>query len=156
MKLRFRRLIQILTLALIGGALWLQQRTDLPPDPRFNQETAAPITEQRRSEVDAAFAARQSNVIVSGGGTVARILADDREGSRHQRFILELDSGLTLLVAHNIDIADRIPELRVGGAVTFRGEYEWNDKGGVLHWTHKTLRGNHEPGWLVYEGIRYD
>jgi hypothetical protein len=156
MKLRFRRLIQILTLALIGGALWLQQRTDLPPDPRFSHETVASPTAQGRSQVDAAFAARQSNVIVSGGGTVARILADDRDGSRHQRFILELDSGLTLLVAHNIDIADRIPDLRVGGEVTFRGEYEWNDKGGVLHWTHKTLRGNHEPGWLVYEGIRYD
>jgi len=156
MKLRSRRLIQILTLALIGAALWLQQRTELPPDPRFNQEQVAPAAENRLSQIDAAFAARESNLMVSGGGTVVKVLADDRDGARHQRFILELDSGLTVLVAHNIDIAERIPDLEAGSAVTFRGEYEWNEKGGVVHWTHRTRRGNHQPGWLMYEGVRYD
>ena len=30
---------------------------------------------------------------ITGEGTVVRILADDNDGSRHQRFILELESG---------------------------------------------------------------
>lgn len=156
MRLRFRRLIQILTLILIGSAIYLQQRTELPPDPRFPESTAGSIGNGRQSQVDSAFATRTSDVVVTGSGTVIKVLPDDRDGSRHQRFILKLDSGLTVLVAHNIDIAPRIPDLAEGGAVVFRGEYEWNEKGGVVHWTHRTTRGDHEPGWLMYEGKRYE
>ncbi len=156
MKLRFRRLIQILTLVLIGAAVWLQQKTELPPDPRFDPAPVASRSEDQSSAIDAAFAARSSNLMVSGEGKVVKMLTDDRDGARHQRFILELGSGLTVLVAHNIDIGERIPDLVAGRTVIFRGEYEWNEKGGVLHWTHRTVRGNHEPGWLIYDGIRYD
>jgi hypothetical protein len=56
-------------------------------------------------------------------------------GSRHQRFILELGSGQTLLVAHNIDLAPRLPALAVGETVDFNGVYEWTPEGGVIHWT---------------------
>ena len=54
---------------------------------------------------------------VQGSGTVSRILADDNGGSRHQRYILRLDSGKTLLVAHNIDLAPRVAGLRDGDTV---------------------------------------
>jgi len=37
-------------------------------------------------------------------GTVIFVLADDRYGGRHQRFITELKSGQTLLISHNIDL----------------------------------------------------
>ncbi len=153
MKLRARRLIQILTLVLIGLALWLQQQTRLPPDPRYQQEGGVGVAST--SEVDAAFASRASNVIVRGTGRILKVLPDDRDGARHQRFILGLDSGLTVLVAHNIDVAPRVPDLAAGALVNFRGEYEWNDKGGVVHWTHRTQRGDHEAGWLEYRGKRY-
>jgi len=93
---------------------------------------------------------------VSGSGTVSRILPDDDRGSRHQRFILRLPSGQTLLVAHNIDLAPRLPSLRVGDTVSFYGEYEWNDKGGVIHWTHRDPAGRHVAGWLEYDGKRYE
>jgi hypothetical protein len=71
-----------------------------------------------------AFEQRSSNLQVEGAGVVKRILADDNVGSRHQRFILELSSGQTLLIAHNIDVAQRIRGLRKGDKVAFRGEYE--------------------------------
>jgi hypothetical protein len=58
---------------------------------------------------------------------VTRILADDNDGSRHQRFILEVGGGRTLLIAHNIDLAPRVTGLKVGDTVEFHGEYEWND-----------------------------
>lgn len=90
-----------------------------------------------------------------GAGTVVAILADDNEGSRHQRFIIELANGRTLLVAHNIDVAPRIPNLQRGDIVHFYGEFEPNDRGGVIHWTHRDLRGNHEHGWLEHKGERY-
>src|SRR5687768_2182639 len=39
-----------------------------------------------------AFEQRTSNLRVEGRGVVKRILPDDNDGSRHQRFILELGS----------------------------------------------------------------
>lgn len=92
---------------------------------------------------------------VAGGGTVIRILDDDDDGSRHQRFILELDSGRTLLIAHNIDLAPRVEALRAGDRVEFNGEYEWNGRGGVIHWTHHDPQGAHEAGWLRHNGRVY-
>lgn len=92
---------------------------------------------------------------VRGSGVVTRTLADDNEGSRHQRFILELDSGRTVLVAHNIDLAPRISSLSPGDKVSFYGVYEFNDRGGVIHWTHKDPQGRHTDGWLEHDGRRY-
>jgi len=96
-----------------------------------------------------------SNVQVSGQGIAVRILPDDNDGSRHQRFILRLTSGQTLLIAHNIDLAPRIAMLREGDSVGFNGVYEWNSKGGVVHWTHHDPEGRHEAGWLKHKDKVY-
>ncbi len=92
---------------------------------------------------------------VRGSGTVDRVLSDDNEGSRHQRFILRLPSGRTVLVAHNIDLAPRIRSIAVGDTVSFYGQYETNDRGGVIHWTHHDPQGRHVDGWLELDGRRY-
>lgn len=98
----------------------------------------------------------QSGQQVRGQGTVSRVLSDDNEGSRHQRFILRLSTGRTLLLAHNIDLAPRVPSLQLGDTVSFYGVYEWNDRGGVIHWTHHDPQGRHTAGWLEHKGRRYE
>jgi hypothetical protein len=102
-----------------------------------------------------AFANHASNVQVSGRGLVAKVLPDDDAGDRHQRFIVRLASGQTLLVAHNIDLAPKIVGLRAGDGIRFRGEYEWNEKGGVLHWTHRDPHRRHPAGWIEHRGRIY-
>lgn len=102
-----------------------------------------------------AFAQRISRLQVAGQGTVVKVLPDDGNGSRHQRFIVRLDSGRTVLVAHNIDLAPRIDALRAGDTVGFYGEYEWNPKGGVIHWTHRDPQGRHPAGWIRHDGQTY-
>ena len=102
-----------------------------------------------------AFASRADGAQVTGEGAVIRLLADDLNGSRHQRFIVELASGQTLLISHNIDLAPRIDGLEVGDSVRFSGEYAWNEKGGVVHWTHRDPRGRHVAGWVVHNGKTY-
>ncbi|MBT8079143.1 MAG: DUF3465 domain-containing protein [Gammaproteobacteria bacterium] len=92
---------------------------------------------------------------VRGGGEIIAVLSDDNDGSRHQRFIVRLSSGRTLLIAHNIDLAPRVPSIRVGDTVSFNGEYEWNDKGGVIHWTHRDPQNRHQAGWIEHKGKRY-
>jgi len=105
--------------------------------------------------LESAFENRRSDFQVQGQGTVIRVLSDDNKGSRHQRFIIRLSSGQTLLIAHNIDIAPRIPYLEEGDTVAFYGEYEWNSQGGVIHWTHHDPNGQHVGGWLYHEGKKY-
>ena len=103
----------------------------------------------------ALFTEGQNNVQVYGTGTVISILADDLNGDRHQRFIIELKSGQTLLISHNIDLAPRIDELSLNDQIEFFGEYEWNDKGGVIHWTHRDPDGIHADGWLFHNNAIY-
>lgn len=102
-----------------------------------------------------AFKQRQSNLQISGSGIVSKTLPDDNKGSRHQRFILKLSSGQTLLVAHNIDLAPKIKGLKKGDAVEFYGEYEWSEQGGVIHWTHHDPNKRHADGWLKHNNKIY-
>ena len=90
-----------------------------------------------------------------GTGTVIRVLSDDTKGSRHQKFIIRVPTGRTLLVAHNIDLAPRLNGLRVGDHVEFYGVYEHNSKGGVIHWTHHDPSNRHTSGWLKLNGRTY-
>jgi hypothetical protein len=99
-----------------------------------------------------AFRERRSGVPVTGEGVVTAVLPDDRDGDRHQRFIVRLASGQSLLVAHNIDLAPRLPSLTPGDSVAFSGVYEWNARGGLVHWTHRDPSGRHRAGWLRRDG----
>lgn len=103
----------------------------------------------------AAFRDRADGRRIEVSGVVSRTLADDQDGSRHQRFLIRTSSGVSLLVAHNIDLAPRLEGLAGGDQVTVRGEYVWNDKGGLMHWTHLDPRGSHEPGYIEWRGRRY-
>ena len=102
-----------------------------------------------------AFKNKQSDIQVGGSGRVIKILPDDMQGDRHQRFIIKLNSGQTLLISHNIDVAPRVKNLNLGDHIIFYGEYEWNSKGGVVHWTHHDPSGHHESGWLKHGGKLY-
>ena len=103
----------------------------------------------------ARFTEQTSGRQVSGEGIVTKLLPDDDQGSLHQRFILKLPSGQTLLVAHNIDLAPRVASLKAGDSVAFSGMYEWNTKGGVIHWTHRDPSGRYKAGWLKHAGQTY-
>ena len=87
-------------------------------------------------------------------GFVRRLLSDDDDGSRHQRFIIALGNQQTLLIAHNIDLAARIP-LGLGDRIYFRGMYEWNDLGGLAHWTHHDPHGYEDGGYVRYRARIY-
>ncbi|HAY36555.1 MAG: DUF3465 domain-containing protein [Rhodothermales bacterium] len=88
-------------------------------------------------------------------GVVIRLLRDDNEGDRHQRFVIRQANGETILVAHNIDIAPRLNDLYFGAPLVIYGKYEWNDLGGIVHWTHRDPNGSHRNGWIDFKGKRY-
>ncbi|NQZ11069.1 MAG: DUF3465 domain-containing protein [Algicola sp.] len=105
--------------------------------------------------VNSAFKTRTSNIQVTDTGVVIKVLPDDNIGSRHQKFLLKLASGQTILIAHNIDLAPKITSLKRGDTLKFYGEYEWSAKGGVVHWTHHDPAGRHPGGWLEHNGKKY-
>lgn len=107
------------------------------------------------SEIANAYMQHLQDVQVTGEGEVVKVLADDNQGSKHQRFILRMPEGFTVLVAHNIDLAPRVRNIANGDKVSFYGEYVWNEKGGVVHWTHSDPRGRHVSGWLKHNGVTY-
>ena len=133
----------LLLLLAIGGAYFAYYESQAP---QTYELTAQPVqsVEQWRSGQQ-----------VSGGGKVLRILTDDNSGDRHQRFILKMISGQTVLIAHNIDLAPRIRPLKEDDFVLFYGQFEENAQGGLIHWTHRDPQGRHVDGWLEHNGRRY-
>lgn len=145
---------KILSVIVVALALFAYiQNPDLFQQP---PQTEKPAAEQNGdTSIDQAFKNKISDVQVKGSGVASRILPDDNEGSRHQKFILKLSSGLTVLISHNIDLAPRINTLKKGDTVTVYGEYEWSSRGGVVHWTHHDPNGRHEDGWIKHKGKLY-
>ena len=86
--------------------------------------------------------------------TIYRVLPDDNVGSRHQRMLGRTADGHSLLIVHNIDLAPRVPA-REGDRLEVRGQFEWNDKGGLVHWTHHDPQGRHGGGYIDFGGRRY-
>jgi hypothetical protein len=130
----------LILLVLAGLLAWQYDRPTGGPD-------AGTLAPADGSPVQAAWTARRSGVWLETAGRVIRLLADDSEGSRHQRFIMDVGDGHTVMVAHNIDLAGRIP-VRVGDILKLRGRYEWNERGGVIHWTHHDPQGREQGGWI--------
>ena len=101
-----------------------------------------------------AFEKKQSDFFVEATGIVKRLLPDDDDGAKHQNFIVAVTDDHTVKVSHNTDIADPIP-LKEGDTIKFRGEYVWNEFGGVIHWTHRDLNGRKAGGWIEHQGKMY-
>ena len=137
--------------------------TPTSPAPRAVGATAAPALPRETSTpslsdnaaIARAFANHARDVRVDGSGSVSRVLSDDNQGERHQRFLVLLPTGQSILIVHNIDIAPRVDNLRVGDEIEFEGEYVWNDRGGLVHWTHHDPSSRHRPGWVKHAGHVY-
>jgi len=101
---------KILLILIIGIAIlvFVQQV------PKFFSNDKFSSSELSNSDIaiENAFKNKQSNIQVGGSGKVINILPDDTQNSRRQKFIIQLNSGQTLLIAHNIDIAPRINILK--------------------------------------------
>lgn len=168
-------LLSILALLVVLGIQWWMEREGLatkpPPGERTEPGTAPrEAPEQPRGEgprppppgdakageraIQDAFRAGRSDVWATVDVEVLQLWRDDTIGSKHQLFLAKLASGLTLKISHNISLAPRVP-VRVGDWVRIRGEYEYNEKGGVLHWTHHDPRGRRRGGWIHHKGRTY-
>ncbi|MEM7401062.1 MAG: DUF3465 domain-containing protein [Pseudomonadota bacterium] len=143
-----------LTLSVLIAGVWLYSNYISPA--LKDIVIATPVADQSvLSDIAGLYESQISGVMVTTIGEVTRILANDEKGSRHQRFIIATHDGVSVLIAHNIDLAPSVP-VRIGDEVSLYGQYEWNHKGGVLHWTHHDPNKTHEEGWIEHQGRRYE
>ncbi|MBU2601734.1 MAG: DUF3465 domain-containing protein [Actinobacteria bacterium] len=112
---------------LIAVIQWGWLSTPTPNETGADQEA----TSVAGSDVDfaRALADRAGDLELEGQGTVSKLLA--------------------------IDIAPRVSALRVGDTVAFKGEYEWNAQGGIMHWTHHDPTGSHAAGRIRHDSRTY-
>ena len=118
------------------------------------QSTSLPNQDEVIQRIRAAADDTSAKFWTTVRGEVVKNLKDDTKGSRHQKFLIRISPDITLLVAHNIDLAPRVP-VREGDRVTLHGEYAWNSRGGVMHWTHHDPKGR-KGGWIEANGKRYE
>ena len=149
---RSARVRRIASLAVLVLVAWLIYSADRPDGSVDIPDTA--VADNRQSAAAEAFASGTSGVMMTLEGTVTRLLPDDNDGSRHQRFIIRLADDHTVLVSHNIDLAPRAPVAR-DTSLRLRGQYEWNEQGGVIHWTHHDPDGDRAGGWIEIGGNRF-
>lgn len=117
------------------------------------QQKAKPTDDGGIAEL---FRNKQSDTWVEAAGTIKKMLPDDTDGDKHQRFIVKLSTNIEILIAHNIDTSPRVPASE-GDLISFRGEYEWTEKGGTVHFTHAPKFARKTPGgWIDYKGKRYE
>jgi len=143
------RLIVLLVIV-AGGYIYNNYIDQIP-----GTSVSGKISSDQNADINQAISNQQSGVQVEASGEVIKILPDDNQGSRHQRFLVKLPAGHVILIAHNIDLAPRIEDLNSGNPISIHGVFEWNEKGGLVHWTHHDPQGKHIPGKLIYQGRTY-
>lgn len=148
-------LVVIITVAFALFEAYQQGQGEATADGVVQTLSSSNNPEKQHTILQRAYNNQQSDLQVQGEGIVTKVLRDDLKGSRHQKFILKVAADHTVLVAHNIDLAPRIDDLKKGDRVAFYGEYEWNSRGGVIHWTHKDPKRYHTSGWLKHKGRTY-
>ncbi len=61
---------------------------------------------------------------------------------------------MTVRVEDNVDLTGPIP-LEPGEAAAVRGEYIYDPRGGLIHYTHRDPRGRHAAGYVQVAGRIY-
>lgn len=138
-----------------------QEQQTYQQDPNNNQAPEAVPGGQQgdgsvgQDDILAAQANQDRKVELTFSAPVCRLLPDDTKGLPHQLFLVQLNNGSMVKIAHDTKYAPHVP-IRPGDLVTIKGEFIYNRKGGVVHWTHHSDTPRHEGGYIEFGGKRYE
>lgn len=132
---------------ILGGKSCLSGRTG-------PQAVKAEVALTGAAEILDAVAKKRTGVMIEHWGTVTREVAIDSSEDTLQKFIVTLENGHMLLFAHETAIAPRVP-LVVGDRIEFKGRFDWNHIGGLVHRTHHDPQMVLEDGWIKHNGKIY-
>lgn len=120
--------------------------------PEFQNET--PIRDDREL-VRAVRDKRQIHFIRAANMEVIRLLPDDTQGAKHQRFYVRLSDGQEVSAVYSLESGrDRVP-VKVGSRVGLAGEFKWTRFGALIHWLHEDTSNRRPDGYVEISGVRY-
>lgn len=123
-------------------------------DEGFASKGGAAIPEGQQEIIAAQERGKGLNFVEVQDAEVIRILPDDTQGRRHQKWMVQLANGSNLLAVYNSDMSERIP-LKEGDVVSMGGQYIWDRGGGLIHWLHEDPRNRRPDGYVELNGVRY-
>lgn len=107
------------------------------------------------SRLVAAFKARRGvDFIEAGNLVVTKLLPDDNQGLRHQKWQARLSNGGILTIVYNSDMDEKVP-LNVGDVFSVGGQFIWTGNGGLIHWVHDDPKGRRPDGYVLFDGVQY-
>jgi hypothetical protein len=89
-------------------------------------------------------------------GTVVRLRPAKHTRSGWHRYIyVDVGHRDSIEIDANLDVMGNFP-VTVGERAVVTGEYYYDPNGREgVHWTHRTDRGRHAPGYLILDGTTY-
>ncbi|WP_019614774.1 DUF3465 domain-containing protein [Psychromonas ossibalaenae] len=88
-------------------------------------------------------------------GRIIKILKNQDKPFAAQQILLRLSSGRKLIIKHNIEAGQAVPDLKIGESLEFYGVYRWNYKGGLIIGTHLLADESKKSGWLKFNDLTY-
>lgn len=145
----------------VGTSAMYDRETDPRTDPRTDRDSEREtersdmsVPEGQRDIANAQQRGKGVNYLEVQDAVVSKLLPDDTQGRPHQKWVVSLANGRSLLSVYNADMGERIP-LKVGDTVSMGGQYIWDRSGGLIHWLHHDPKGRRPDGWVELNGVVY-
>lgn len=124
----------------------------------FSYQQQQPRPGQITDDSDLVRAVRSQKAqfyIEAGNLVVTKLLPDDRNGLKHQKWEARLSNGEVIQVVYNSDMGDRVP-VKIGDKFGVGGQFVWGrQRMGVMHWLHEDKREKRPDGYVFFNGTVY-
>ncbi len=140
-------LVLVTILPILAGVFGCSMRGEQTAQAEQQKYSSGTTQISADQEVIDAQSKGQSKVHVTFQAVVYKLLPDDTTGIPHQKFLLRLSNNSTVLIAHNTNLGTYL-NIQPGDVVDVSGEYVWNKKGGLVHYTHPSTSRFKEGGYI--------
>lgn len=106
-------------------------------------------------QIEFLYKQQRGGVMVTSIGRITKLLENQITPYPAQMVLVRLSSGRKLLIKHNIDKGQPLPELQLGEMLTFSGIYRWNAQGGMILSTYQQAKVATPSGWIKYQDVLY-
>lgn len=97
---------------------------------------------------------QQVKYLQAANMVVVKVLPEDNQGLRHQKWVVKLSSGKTVTAVYNTSMCEEVP-VQVGDVVGLGGHFLWTNQGPIIHWLHKDPKRNRPDGYVELAGKKY-
>lgn len=151
----------IAALILAGGAALFGLKTKesqkgLTLAQKSNQKIEVSKTDTNYETLEAIKNSRPLAYTTIKNAQVVKLLRNDNKGAKHQRWIVQIENGVTITIVYNLDLAEKVP-VSPGDTIEVAGELVFGDrkKDPILHWTHADPQKKRQDGYVLHNGKKY-